>query len=329
MPVRTMRLPQDIPAVIEVTHKSFQYPDHPEWSLQTDEAESITEQLQSVRRFWPVIALMQRLSPSFRDQFAGFVAKEDGAPVGCVFVARQGDAGRREVANVAVLPEYRRRGIARLLVEAAIAYARERKSTALTLDVIAENFPAVTLYSSLGFVRYEDTLTLSHAQDTPVSAPELPAGYTMSDTSFANWRPRYELAKRITPEEIAALAPVKEAEYRVSSTERIAAALIGRLSGDRHLQLVIRAPDGVVIAAARYIARTHPGGITQCWPLLDPTHATLAQFLVKALRQMLQQQSPGRRMEMTIPGWQQALIAAAQAEGFTERIHSLKMQKTL
>ncbi|HLY31401.1 MAG TPA: GNAT family N-acetyltransferase [Ktedonobacterales bacterium] len=329
MPVRAARLPQDIPALIDVTLKAFQYPDHPEWSVQADEKEAIVDQLRSLRRLWPALSVMQRVSPTFRDLFSALVWEEDGAPVGNVFIMRLGDSARYEIANVAVLPAYRRRGIARQLVEAAITLGRERKAASLTLDVIAGNLPAVTLYTSLGFTRYVDTVTLSHPQDTSAPAIPLPEGYTQSQTSFANWRPRYELAKRITPAEVVALDPVAEDEYRVAPAERITTMIFAPLSGIRPRQLMIRASDGAPVSVTRYFARTRPGGVTNCWPLLDPAHAELAPWLIRTLRQSLQQQSPGRRLEMIVPDWQQSLIMAALAEGFTERERNSKMLKTL
>jgi ribosomal protein S18 acetylase RimI-like enzyme len=56
------------------------------------------------------------------------------------------------IANVAVHPNYRRRGIARNLTTAAIAHARRRKAQAVWLHVRAENDAASSLYRSLGFV---------------------------------------------------------------------------------------------------------------------------------------------------------------------------------
>jgi len=330
MAIRPIRLPQDIAGLINVTLHAFQYPDHPEWSLQDDEAQAIVEQLRSLRFFWPVLALAQGgIIPALSDLFRGFIAEEDGVPIGCVFLIRQGGGQRREVANVAVLPEYRRRGIARQLVETTIAFAKKRGATSLALDVIAGNLPAITLYTSLGFTRVMDSLTFSHPQDTPVSAPPLPAGYSLADTAINEWRPRYDLARRITPAEVTALNPVTEDEFRVTSAERIALSAFAPLSGDRQRQLVVRSPDGAVVAMVRYIARTRPGGIVYGWPMLDPAHADLAPVLAQTVRHTLRQQSPGRRLELIVLDWQQALVGEAQTEGFTLLIRSSKMLKTL
>lgn len=55
------------------------------------------------------------------------------------------------VANVAVHPEYRHRGIARALTERALVHARERKTDEIWLHVRDDNPDALDLYADLGF----------------------------------------------------------------------------------------------------------------------------------------------------------------------------------
>ncbi len=68
------------------------------------------------------------------------------------------------VANVAVHPDFRHRGIARALTERAMAHARERKADELWLHVRADNPDALDLYTDLGFIeRARRTTWLSNA----------------------------------------------------------------------------------------------------------------------------------------------------------------------
>ena len=62
----------------------------------------------------------------------------------------------RSLARLAVFPEYRRRGLGRILVQAVL-----RRSTRLRVQVRAGNAPACALYADLGFYevgqcRYRD-----------------------------------------------------------------------------------------------------------------------------------------------------------------------------
>lgn len=79
-----------------------------------------------------------------------YTAKEDGIPVGYVGSFAAGD--EREITNIAVSPGYRRRGIAKALLTALIAEAKERGTGRILLEVRMSNLPARTLYESLGFV---------------------------------------------------------------------------------------------------------------------------------------------------------------------------------
>jgi ribosomal-protein-alanine N-acetyltransferase len=53
--------------------------------------------------------------------------------------------------NVAVFPQFRRRGVARALMEYLVARAREKNARFLTLEVRASNAAAIALYETLGF----------------------------------------------------------------------------------------------------------------------------------------------------------------------------------
>ena len=83
---------------------------------------------------------------------------------GAVLVARDGGpivgmasgrvlADETHVIRLAVVPALRRRGTGRALLDALIAWARGRASSAVLLEVRASNLAAQTLYASAGFVR--------------------------------------------------------------------------------------------------------------------------------------------------------------------------------
>jgi len=61
--------------------------------------------------------------------------------------------GTIDIHNIAVHTGFRRRGIARLLLEQVISEARARGLHRVTLEVRQSNLPAQRLYESLGFVR--------------------------------------------------------------------------------------------------------------------------------------------------------------------------------
>ena len=78
-------------------------------------------------------------------------AEEDGQV--CGYVGSQTVLGETDMMNVAVSPEFRRKGIAEALVNALVEALKAKGSHCLTLEVRASNSPARALYEKLGFSR--------------------------------------------------------------------------------------------------------------------------------------------------------------------------------
>jgi ribosomal protein S18 acetylase RimI-like enzyme len=75
-----------------------------------------------------------------------------GTPMGRLYIDRQADAMR--VIDIALLPEWRGRGIGTALMEAVLAEAR---ATGKEIGISVEKFnPALRLYQRLGFREYAD-----------------------------------------------------------------------------------------------------------------------------------------------------------------------------
>ena len=73
------------------------------------------------------------------------VATVDEKVVG--YMGLQIFSGEGYVTNVAVLPEYRRQGIAKMLIEKQL----QNEMSFITLEVRESNLPAIKLYESCGF----------------------------------------------------------------------------------------------------------------------------------------------------------------------------------
>lgn len=82
---------------------------------------------------------------------------------GVAFLAARG--GRGWIAGLGVVPEARRRGIGRALMEAVLADA----PAVVTLEVIEQNEPAIRLYEELGFVRRRVLEVWSLTADVPLA----------------------------------------------------------------------------------------------------------------------------------------------------------------
>ncbi len=60
-------------------------------------------------------------------------------------------AGEGEIQRIAVLPEYRRLGVGRKMMEAMVNHAIRDRAYAISLEVRAGNLAARKLYESFGF----------------------------------------------------------------------------------------------------------------------------------------------------------------------------------
>lgn len=88
----------------------------------------------------------------FNDFISGHVWMEGGQIIGNVTVQPLDQVGLRwRISNVAVLPAYRRRGIARALMLAALREIVQRQGSWAVLQVRADNAGAQSLYDELGF----------------------------------------------------------------------------------------------------------------------------------------------------------------------------------
>jgi ribosomal protein S18 acetylase RimI-like enzyme len=85
---------------------------------------------------------------------SGIVCEEAGNLVGNLSLIPMMRQGHRIylIANVAVHPDYRRRGIARALTQTALAHLRRKQVWAAWLQVRDDNPAAHSLYQALGFI---------------------------------------------------------------------------------------------------------------------------------------------------------------------------------
>jgi GNAT superfamily N-acetyltransferase len=88
-------------------------------------------------------------------EFATFVAVMDGRDVGVVRGAARQSGDARELVSMWVAPNARRQGIGTLLIDTVVAWAKAAGASALVLDVVAANAPAIALYERTGFLQFD------------------------------------------------------------------------------------------------------------------------------------------------------------------------------
>jgi ribosomal protein S18 acetylase RimI-like enzyme len=325
MAMRPLQLPRDLLPMAEMTKKAWQYPENPEWGLQPDEEESITESMQSLKRIWPVIRLVQWLSPNMRDLLRGYAWEEDGQLVGFTSANRQGGTDTWYISAVGVRPAYRRRGIALKLVEATNELIRTRGGHKVLLDMTDGNTPAYKLYEKLGFEHYSSSGMYHITPDQAPPEPPLPEGYLLDPLDYTDWRSRYELERRITPESLLQYEPVEQSRYRRPLLARLLRPIVMAAERIRRYDFVIRTDEGQLVAWAWYEARTRSSGVNSIEVKLDPAHDKLSIYLINDLLHKTITLSPGHRVEIIVPTWMEAVTQAVEEACFKRRLGGLRM----
>lgn len=146
-PIRQLNIAQDLDRVADLVEMCF--PIH----LDQDGQTYVNEMRKTAREmrmmFW-----LSNLAEYTNFNAAGFVWEEGDEIIGNLSLIPFQHAGRSLylIANVAVHPDHRRRGIARALTNRALAHLRQRNEFRVWLQVRDDNPAAVNLYRSVGFV---------------------------------------------------------------------------------------------------------------------------------------------------------------------------------
>jgi ribosomal protein S18 acetylase RimI-like enzyme len=164
----------------------------------------------------PLMNLIGIFSKNFKHTLDGFVFENEvGEIVASVNISYS--LYYWEVAMVATHPDYRRRGLARQLVTAAIEHAKKHGAKMCVLEVLDINEPAYKLYRSLGFTHY-DSITrqkLEYSKISDINNVEIPQSYEMREFNRKKRtrQARFDLDLRSTPEEVQTFHPVDKRKY--------------------------------------------------------------------------------------------------------------------
>ncbi len=319
MTLRALALPKDFIPLEKMLVRTFQYPDNPEWGIQADEQEDISSQIKTLRKMWPLIRVLQLAIPTLRDLMRGFVWEEDGQLGAVVMVQRSGKTRTWGVGIVGVLPEFRRRGLARKLLTRSLDDLRQRGAQHINLAVISKNVPAYALYKSLGFQHYSSVIDFDLRPEQAPAERVIPQGYDEATLSSMDWKPRYELEKRITPDDIAACVPLEIGRYHSPWILRCLNPIMNRLRKTVEEQFMYRHQE-VIVGLLRHSTSRIGKGTSSIRIQLDPAHPELAPYLVTKGMRAVMAMNPSLRIETSVPTWMNPLVETLENHGFSERL---------
>lgn len=203
------------------------------------QGEAALRELRIMGHMSGLVRLLSRSTGEFQDVFNGFVWIEDGKLVGNVTVQRAASgSGRWQIANVAVDPKYRGRGISRGLMETALDYVRDMGGTWAVLQVREQNAIARGLYDRLQFETMGGTVEMRCERTPKINGrPALPglAPFSSADSTLL-----YDLANSEQSAESQWWRAVRRADFEVP-IEQAMGEWFSRLAGrDRVYRMAVR-----------------------------------------------------------------------------------------
>jgi ribosomal protein S18 acetylase RimI-like enzyme len=206
-----------------------------------------------------VLKLLSRSTGEFDDVFSGYVWVEEGKIVGNVTVQRADKFGNRwQIANVAVAPNFRGRGIARLLMERALEHVEAAQGRWAVLQVYDHNTVARNLYDGMGFEVVGGAMDLRLDRLPPVEYPAPVPGF--SHFSSNEWLPLYELANNQHSVHAQWWRPLRRADFQAPLEQQIAewgSRMMGRNRVYRRAVQSMRRFEAALILTAQWWRGAH------------------------------------------------------------------------
>lgn len=249
--------------------------------------------------------------PMPTESLRGFVYEEGGRILGNVTLTLdEGRERRWMISNVAVAEKFRRRGIARQLMDAAIQEAKERNAKWIILNVRPWNEGAIRLYEKLGFeiidteTQYVRTRARAYAAE-PLPIRQLRAG---------EMRAAFDVARASMNELLRLFRPPLLSDFGVRFEDRVADSALdlfilqsteryGYFEGDELM--------AAITIRAQRIATPHKMEIYVLPKARGRTEAGLASAALRRL-----QHFPARDVQVRALASHQELVRALADAGF-------------
>ena len=218
--IRPIDMARDVPQIIDLLKLVFGE------ALELDDQQLLGDEVGA-----SLSSLFYRLNPATSRLANGFVWLAEGRIVGNVTLLPTKTWDRYLVANVAVHPNYRRRGIARAMMHAVTSAVKTRGGRAILLQVVKDNDPAIDLYRSLGYVGLGHVSTW-YSATSRLRRPDPPAGPPAPDIRplpSGRWRDAYALDTAAMAADLNWPEPLRPDAYRQTWWQRLSDVMNSRL----------------------------------------------------------------------------------------------------
>jgi ribosomal protein S18 acetylase RimI-like enzyme len=223
--------------------------------------------MRNLRQMGKLFGWMDWFTSPGQGMLPGYVWVEQGRIVGNVTVRRLSMFGRGwMIGNVAVLPEWRGRGIARQLMEAGIELVRHNGGDWIALQVRTDNDIAHNLYRSLDFADTGEIVYFERRQLDRVARPQQPVEGRLRPARPQDMDRLYTLAQSLVPDSVRWAEPT----YRTTFDLSLERNFLDWFNGAQHVWRIVEAGDQIWGAALLEVKRRQRWGRLHLWVV--PTH---------------------------------------------------------
>jgi ribosomal protein S18 acetylase RimI-like enzyme len=277
-----------------------------------------------------ILKVVNRTTGEFNDVFSGFVWVDDGRIVGNVTVQKADRQGSRwQIANVAVAPSHRGRGMARRLMHQALEHIEASGGRWAVLQVYARNDAARSLYDGLDFEYLSGKSDLILDQVPPLTdrtaeIQQIPNFFTFS---ASHWNELYELAKCQHQVQAQWWRPLQRHDYQINFEQQAGewfSHVFGRSDVYRHCIQITRRFEAAIVLKAQRRSGQHK---LQIWVRPDNYGLYEEAFMGWTMRMLAEY--PRIPVTLELATSHTAAIEAAQANGFTIERTLLTMRKKM
>jgi ribosomal protein S18 acetylase RimI-like enzyme len=194
--LRPLNALRDLPAVADLIEICFS-------STMDSEGRQYVQEMRRAGKDNSFVRWANRAIETTSLPLSGYVWEENGKVIGnaSVIPFKHGKQRVYLIANVAVHPDHRRKGIARVLTQRAIDHAHEKNVQDVWLHVRDDNPGAIDLYTQLGFV--ERARRTSWQAHTDPHAPTLVSDVTITGRNPNDWPTQLIWLSRLYPDFLA------------------------------------------------------------------------------------------------------------------------------
>jgi len=194
--LRPLNILRDLPAVADLIETCFS-------STMDSDGKQYVRDMRRAGKDNSFIKWANRAAETTSLPLSGYVWEENGKVVGNASLIPFRHKKQRVylIANVAVHPDQRRKGIARALTERAMQHAHEKKVDNIWLHVRDDNPGAIELYTKLGFI--ERARRTTWQASTEPFAPTLKTDIVITSRHPNDWTTQLNWLSRLYPDPLA------------------------------------------------------------------------------------------------------------------------------